>query len=286
MEKNSEDKMEPSVSNTEDDSPNELIGTSSEVIRSPDIDKKETAREISEKDKLHGQSETPEKSVTVHGDHGDLQDSEQVEIVMISDDLQSNYTTQEKDTSDTISPGKTNVVGTDAVPHSQPSFLQSQHKNIRESETLSKPVNGSGRSVKSSTDNTEISEQETFKPPKKKSKTETHSVVDISEGDTLDKEKAVEVIQIDPPVDDTKSDNESQSNIVPESTDIEIIETKDTEMKQSKSDFRVAQAKAIADVILIDEPNTDSRGSAATDDSVIFVDESMKENSSDTVQPR
>ena len=276
------------LSNTKPDPTKEVEDSTSEVNPSHDGDKEDTM--TSEGDKIHRKSEKLEGYTKVCGYHVKIKKLEESDTVMILDEVQSESSTEKQDKVDTQKPGETNTcIGDDStVSHSNLTMPGSQNKNKGESESLAmtKSQSISATSVQYSTDYTEISEQEMSEPPQKKSRTDADLVVDISKRDTPDNTDVIEVIQIDPLVDGTRTDNQLQSNTVQESTDFEIIENKDTGMKQAKADFDVAQSKAVSDVILIDEQNTDSRGSAATDDSVIFVDESMKENTSDTQQPR
>ena len=278
---------ETDSSNTKPDPPKEVEDSTSEVDPSHDGDKED--RMTSEEDKTHRKSETLESYTKVCSYHVKKK-SEESDTIMVLDEVQSETATvtEKQDAIDTQKPGKTNLRDDSTLSHANLTMPGSQNKHTGESEslTMTKAQRISAKSVQYSTDYTEISEREISEPPQKRSRIDADLVVDISERDTPDNTDVIEVIQIDPLVDATKTDNQLQSNTVQESTDLEIIENKDTGMKQTKADFNVAQSKAVSNVILIDEQNTDSQGSAATDDSVIFVDDGMKENTSDTQQPR
>lgn len=136
-------------------------------------------------------------------------------------------------------------------------------------------------------------EKEIYEPPRKKNKLETDSVISISHGIYSGETEVVEIVG--PPAKRTTLEIEidpmpgnTELNIIGSDIDTEIPGSLDKSNKllDTKSNNEVVQTKDETEVILIDETNTDSRGSAETDDDVIIVDETLKESTAGGAQAR
>ena len=291
MDKEHPNVMEPSSLTAKPDSSKEQMESTTEAIHSHGGEKEDQATvviEISER-----KSETLEITAKECGEVVETRESEKRDVVVISEEFKGDLENLKEDKVVSQEPGNANVGHVISISHSHSTDLGSQNKSNCEigSQAIKKSQDISAACVQISSDSRERPDQETSEPPQKRIRTVADSVIDISGRDTPVKADDIEAIQVDPIVDIPKpakpgAEMQSKQNISIESADLEIVETKSSGIKQSKVGVNVAQTKAVSDVILIDEQNTDSQGSAATDDSVIFVDEGTKNNPSGTVQPR